>query len=60
MLVYNIITKNDTGEGSKKVIDTTTGKVLSNEEVKLYSMSEAERVKYYFNTYIDYLGNKRI
>lgn len=58
MLVYNIITKNDTGEGSKKVIDTTTGKVLSNEEVELYNMSESERVKYYFNTYIDYLGNK--
>ena len=56
MLVYNIITKDN--EGDKKVIDTITGEVISGEKLELYSMDEAERIKYYFNVYLDYLENK--
>lgn len=58
LLVYNIITKNNNNEENKTVIDTSTGQAISGEQLELYSMEESERIKYYFNVYIDYLENK--
>ena len=55
ILVYTLITnRNYTGE-DKTVIDTETGQVISGETLELYSMEEPERIKYYFNKYIDCL-----
>lgn len=58
MLVYNIITLKNRKEEDKTVIDSTTGQVVEGETLKIYNMDEAERIKYYFNVYIDYLENK--
>lgn len=58
LLVYNIITDKNNNEENKTVIDSTTGQVISGEKLELYSMDEADRIKYYFNVYIDYLDNK--
>ena len=58
ILVYNIVAnRNYTGE-DKVVIDKETGEVVSGETLELYSMEEPERIKYYFNKYIDCLENK--
>ena len=58
ILVYNIVVnRNYTGE-DKVVIDKETGQVVSGETLELYSMEEPERIKYYFNKYIDCLENK--
>ena len=58
ILVYNIVVnRNYTGE-DKVVIDKETGQVVSGETLEIYSMEEPERIKYYFNKYIDCLETK--
>lgn len=58
LLVYNGI-KNKEDDGiPDTVIDISTGQVVNEELLKVYNMEEAERIKYYFNTYIKYIDDK--
>lgn len=58
ILVYSIIVSKSYSGEDKTVIDKGTGQVVSGETLELYSMEEPERIKYYFNKYIDCLENK--
>ena len=58
ILVYSIIVSGKYSGEDKTVIDTETGQVISGETLELYSMNEPDRIKYYFNKYIDCLENK--
>jgi len=55
LLVFGVINRDKNSEQNKIVHDLTTGEIVSEELVELYNMSESERVKYYFNLYIDAL-----
>lgn len=55
ILVYTIITNRSYSGEDKTVIDTETGQVVSGETLELYRMEEPERIKFYFNKYIDCL-----
>ena len=57
LLVYNMVKKEDSSD-VQTLIDTKTGQIITGEKVELYTMSETERIKYYFNVYLDYLDKK--
>ena len=57
ILVYTLIANRNYSGEDKTVIDTETGQVVSGEMLEIYNMTEEERIKYYFNKYIDCLEN---
>ena len=57
ILVYTLIANRNYSGEDNTVMDTETGQVVSGEMLEIYNMTEEERIKYYFNKYIDCLEN---
>ena len=57
LIIYGLVSdkKNQNGETTKTVIDTSTGQKVDPSLLAIYQMSESDRIKYYFNEYITYL-----